>query len=561
MELNSSTKYADDDGTWIKVISELGNVMQLKVNSPSNKQFDCCYFGPSTENQVSLLSEKIGRMLSDLDTFGLVVIGLDTEGKDLQLLQLSSTNSAVLVHIRSGLMNSEPIIKLLSNEYEKKVIFSGADIAGDALLLPIHGLLDLTPLLSPLYDERKTNPKKGAASNSKPTATTTECEESTTMMSLKRMYDTIFNKSWIKDNSITCSNWSSASLTLPQLKYAALDAWVSAVLGVYAIQEYATDGVLQRVFSTLHMSSQLRYTLRTLHDQSNDLEDLQRIDTTIKISNLRDDPRRNKRYLEAISGGYGNHLRGGGRVSITVYHPQGSADGVSIVGKTGSTNGKYSSIDLYPLDPKEGQAYRSNRYDTIIFNKLLSEPALFIANTWKEEDRRFGIYSQQHFNSPQEKLALWKQSMRIVITAISSEDPILRRVRWAIKSFIRAHIVPRSLLSNTATEGFPLPRVQEATSYEIAAESNMLTLLYVLSKDPVFSRGIQTLSTLAYDQDIAFFANILNQHQKQSVERALGHTISVITGPPGTGTQQYVCPSIYSMYICTCVYANCIYTM
>ena len=557
MELESSTKYADDDGTWIKVISEQGNLMQLKINSPSNIQFNCCYFGPSTENQVSLLQEKIARMLSDLDTFGLVVIGLDTEGKDLQLLQLSSTSSAVLVHIRSGLMNSEPITKLLSNEYEKKVIFSGADIAGDALLLPIHGLLDLTPLLSPLYDERKTNPnpKKGAASNSKPTTTTTECEESTTMMSLKRMYDTVFSKSWIKDKAITCSNWSSASLTLPQLKYAALDAWVSAVLGVYAIQEYATDGVFQRVFSTLHISPQLRSTLRTLHDQSNDLEDLQRVDTTIKISNLRSVPNKGKRYLEAISGGYGNHLRGGGRVSITVYHPQGSADGVSIVGKTGSTNGKYSSIDLYPLEAKEGQGYRSNRYDTIIFNNLLSEPAHFIANTWKEEDRRFGIYSQQHFNSPQEKLALWKMSMRIVITAISSEDPILRRVRWAIKSFVRAHIVPRSLLVNTDMEGFPLPSQHEATSYEIAVESNMLTLLYVLSKDPVFTRGIQSLSTTAYSQSIDFFAHILNQHQKQSVERALGHTISVITGPPGTGTDfAYICIYTYIyMWICLCV--------
>lgn len=241
---NMSTFYKDNDGSWIQLISDIDNIMQLIINSPSNKQFSCCYFGPSTQTHIDLLQIKLTEMLASSNVnYNMSVIGLDTEGNSLQLLQLSSQHSAILVHIKSGLMNSKPLETFLSNHNKHKVIFTGADIVSDALFLPITGLLDLTPIFSVAHPKSSSN----TVDDTKVLGSFTD---SISPISLKTMYKKVFNETWVKDKAVTCSDWSVGQLTLQQLKYAALDAWVSCILGEYAIEKYAVYGLFQYIFST-----------------------------------------------------------------------------------------------------------------------------------------------------------------------------------------------------------------------------------------------------------------------------------------------------------------------
>ena len=50
-------------------------------------------------------------------------------------------------------------------------------------------------------------------------------------MGLKSLLNDAIGADWLKDKEVTCSNWDAPSLSLPQLKYAVLDAWASEILG------------------------------------------------------------------------------------------------------------------------------------------------------------------------------------------------------------------------------------------------------------------------------------------------------------------------------------------
>lgn len=56
---------------------------------------------------------------------------------------------------------------------------------------------------------------------------------------LKTIFEELYNCTWVKDKEITISDWSVSELSLRQVKYAALDAWVSFMIGVRSYEKYA----------------------------------------------------------------------------------------------------------------------------------------------------------------------------------------------------------------------------------------------------------------------------------------------------------------------------------
>ena len=238
--------------------------------------------------------------------------------------------------------------------------------------------------------------------------------------------------------------------------------------------------------------------------------------------------------LDALCTNYAYKLREREDILITIYHPQGCSEGVSIEGKTVTTQGKLSTIDLKQMEPRNKSSIKLNPHDEGVYNQLLKDPAAFIVSTWKEERRLFGPLSTTVFGSPLEKLDRQKQSMRVLVTRVNREDVILQKVRWSIKSFVRAHIVSKDFFSSV-TDPIPLPLCDQLSSQEIAEAHNLTTLLPMLIGDPAFSDGVKTLPTTEYAQSLAIFSKVLNEQQHVAVTRALSCSHSVITGPPGTG--------------------------
>jgi hypothetical protein len=166
----------------------------------------------------------------------------------------------VLVDRATGLFGCSALRAFFSNA-DGAVLFTGAELAGDALLLladglAIHGCLDLTPTYSSLEQEEKE--ARGAATSGArrgdgtasphvrlppdPDANLHKQGSSCggRVTGLRRMFERWFGVTWEKRASVSCSNWGAA-LSLEQIKYAALDAWVSARVGWHALESWGSQ--------------------------------------------------------------------------------------------------------------------------------------------------------------------------------------------------------------------------------------------------------------------------------------------------------------------------------
>eukprot|EP00026_Physarum_polycephalum_P008700 Phypoly_transcript_08796.p1 GENE.Phypoly_transcript_08796~~Phypoly_transcript_08796.p1 ORF type:complete len:288 (+),score=12.84 Phypoly_transcript_08796:221-1084(+) len=208
------------------------------------------------------------------------MLGFDTESvkRTVVLLQLSTYDRCVLVRLTNHGDIAQNVIDLLGNRNISKV---GAEIYGDALDLLhdhdlfTHGLINLSPYYR--FGMRQ--------------------------LGLRNMFEQEYECQWIKDKSITCSNWSCNPLSLLQVKYAALDAWVSYMVGLRVVQEHEP--------SLTHMDLYpiILYRLAVVNKQMTLMNDIQK--RTIKVlgtAEVQGDPFqvsvRQIRYEKRVRNGY-----------------------------------------------------------------------------------------------------------------------------------------------------------------------------------------------------------------------------------------------------------------
>ena len=331
--------FTDIDETFIRALGrdETQSASMFKIRSPpgeklATRDIHTTYFDRTSTLLDTLLLHKLTEMQHDsvMTEDGFVVCGFDTEtGKkgDVELIQLCMKNCVILIHKHSGLFSSEHLKRFFLNELfpDKRIVFAGAELAtADALDLlqiglPVVGLLDLTPVYSQ-PDERhlsffSIDIKK--------------------FVSLKGMFNATFGTTWHKDKKITCSDWGVKELTMPQIKYAALDAWTSSELGIHALQTYQTRGIYKMIFATIDTNLALcvndELLVKQMIRQGRELEEMNVKEPKIAVvDNLRM-VRYRANSLELSCFDYGNRVHKNiKRVEIRLISPGGSDRGVSL---------------------------------------------------------------------------------------------------------------------------------------------------------------------------------------------------------------------------------------
>ena len=170
------------------------------------------------------------------------VVGIDTESDPaggVATLQLCCGDHVLVLHRGAspgGLFrNPAPELVAFLNHGGDNRIFVGAELSGDALSLAksgpamalrLHGGVDLTPLYGDLAI-RINDTRDG------PRISTVGLRDMVNFTICSQLNGAVPG-CWVKDRAITLSDWSPPQLSLPQLKYAALDAWASARMGAHA---------------------------------------------------------------------------------------------------------------------------------------------------------------------------------------------------------------------------------------------------------------------------------------------------------------------------------------
>mmetsp|Transcript_30104 Transcript_30104/g.35479 ORF Transcript_30104/g.35479 Transcript_30104/m.35479 type:complete len:747 (+) Transcript_30104:53-2293(+) len=234
--MTNNADYEDRDGSFISLLNksqgflpneprfDKEDIIQATIVPPkhglSTSSLNCVFLGTSggdvSDSTVeSILSWFTESDLSTLPAHQVFVMGIDTEtGKNggvslIQLCVFCGKNKPWKVVVATSKSGSFPkIARLLSGKYRKvRPICAGAEVYGDVLMM---GAIDI---------------KIFAALDISSANNTTQC------IGLRQMLDNEIGTEWVKDKAVTCSDWDNLPLNLPQLKYAALDAWASQVLG------------------------------------------------------------------------------------------------------------------------------------------------------------------------------------------------------------------------------------------------------------------------------------------------------------------------------------------
>jgi hypothetical protein len=264
------------DGSTIDERSSESGCRVFHISSPGSpsssivaKHF-CTLENPSPEDLAAglawLVRPTSGDAASDLagkqtGSAGIVVCGVDTESAPtsrgstiftVQLIQLCVGCRVVLIERATGLFASD-VLRAFFRNADGGVIFTGAELAGDAVLLLAHGLpmnggLDLTPTYSGLDQAEKTasgasacSVIRGDGSASPRVLLAAESKTGDRSMGLKRMFERWYGVTWEKRAAVSCSDWAAGALSLEQIKYAVLDAWVSARMGWHAIESWGSQ--------------------------------------------------------------------------------------------------------------------------------------------------------------------------------------------------------------------------------------------------------------------------------------------------------------------------------
>ena len=161
-----------------------------------------------------------------------IVLGFDTETGVrgvVSLIQLCAFGGPgqpgriLVAHMRSGIFETVGAFLAGRADWLNSVpgpvrpICAAAEVAGDVLLL----LADAKVRVAAALDLTDATSGRQRA------------------LGLRKMLNDATGSDWVKRKEVTCSDWDALPLSLAQLKYAALDAWASEVLGRAAVQRPA----------------------------------------------------------------------------------------------------------------------------------------------------------------------------------------------------------------------------------------------------------------------------------------------------------------------------------
>ena len=540
--------------TRIEDIGRGGNnneIRRYSIQSPladklPQRNIEVVYLDTSESTDESLLSSLTAMVAnSRLSSDGLVVCGLDSESDRsgrVELIQLCMNDMTILIHRKSELFSSVYLRKFFLNKLfpDQKIVFVGAELAtSDALDmlhigLPIYGLLDLTPIFSQILNKKYTPP-------------ISFFDESDQTLSLKQMFNSIFDSRWLKDKAISNSDWSIKELTLSQVKYAALDAWTSAALGMYALQTHQQDGIYKMIFSTSNengltiRSSNNELLLKQIVRHARELENLKfKYPKCVDIENMQASPRKGAIEINCFS--YGNRLHKNIKtVEIRIFSPGGSLAGVSLTATVSESKGRVSSItlDLESLDELDPSIAKDSE-DQLRLVELQADPVHHIVKYWIAENDELGRYSPR--KERQQHIRLTEKFVRVRLYCHEKPDELLRQVRVATSAFVRSHFVPRQffptglrtkvLVERAAITGLLMKDSVQSTSNE--APRTIYSLGWSLLNGLEFENDANSL-TNEQRQTIGSYIDSINPAQYTALQNAFLHKVSVIKGPPGTG--------------------------
>lgn len=362
--VSASPSFKDNDGSSIHINVHVHStyVMHL-VTSPflknsTQERFDVFFFNITHTDSESFLSKTIDTMISaaasraasSFSTDYSVVVGLDTESGDnreIELIQISTQDHCILLHKKSQLFQSSILWKLLSNSlpgFENKLVFCGADIVGDVLGLHsikrtskqfiLGGVLDLSPIYSKWF------PRNGAPSIAVNAVKYDQPIAFDNFIGLRKMCELVVASNWVKDRRVTVSDWRLVNLSPEQLKYAALDAWISWKLGQYAFYHLKHLGISRHIFSTNSMEYSEK--LCEIHSLATAFSDIE----TAKAVSVSSAQKYDSRTVEFPCDQYASHMRLGSSVIIQIISPGGSNEGVTIKGEVSYSFGKVARVLL-----------------------------------------------------------------------------------------------------------------------------------------------------------------------------------------------------------------------
>ena len=337
----AATTFSDVDGSAITEGNRNdGNVQMYEVTPPRGTGIDpqkvaVLLFDRPTD--AAALQRALDDLVNGLDVAiidGIHVCGFDTETGTtghIELMQLSMGSTCLLLRRGSGLFGDDGLRRFFLNElYPKiKIVFSGAELAtADALDMlqinvPIRGLLDLTPIFWGTGGKIQFANADGFPKG------------------LKKIFNDVFRAEWYKDKAITMSNWGQQpTLTLPQVKYAALDAWTSEKLGVHVFRNRKNDGIYKMVFSTADYDALMvqaeegELLVKQVVRQSKGFDNMQKREPkAADVSNMRVTYKDNSggKKIDIVCSAFGNRVHVNiEKVEFRVISPGGSPRGVSV---------------------------------------------------------------------------------------------------------------------------------------------------------------------------------------------------------------------------------------
>ena len=489
---------------------QLQTLRRDDCHGAAGETLTCYYYSSSaakcaSSQTASWFRSHIETLLESCTHDSNVFIGFKTEcdskGK-IQLIQLSSHNVAIILHRRSGLFQSSLLKDLLSNKIpgrENRIVFCGADLAAHAIRLlglvnvsspmKLHRALDITPIYSNYLNSKGPPNINAARAKIIPPAL------GNTPMDLQEMASEVICKGWVRKSYLEDStDWSKDTLSLEQLELLAMDAWVSATMGIHLRKKIPY--VLEDAFSTYFMMySDVFYKL---FQHAEAIEDLKE-EVPASVSNMQPIGRKTLK-MHCVQ--YASSLRQRQIVEIRIVSPGGCKEGVLVNGRVMEVKGKVSTVDI--LDVLNLNDYLAA--DKRMYHSLIEQPANEIYKLFLEDDRKYGPYSKS-------KEMGGKSKFRVKVYFIDDGDIPLRQVSDFLKHVVRSH----TLLS-----------VEKTTKSSFQVMGNSLSVGCVF--DPALLDGRDIPLTEEAIRLLRLKEKALTTQQFGSLVNAFTHRISIIQG-------------------------------
>jgi hypothetical protein len=442
----SKGRFEDIDGSVIAYRNSSissSSIAYYDCVGPDGSAIEVVYFKKSrgggsradVEAEACLFSALKDMVLGSQEVDGFTVCGFDTEtgprrsGKDgdVELIQLAVGNKAILIGKRALLFQSPTLKKFFLNTLfsDRHIVFSGAELAtADALDMlrmgfKMHGLLDLTPVLS---QEHGDSFKRKSALSFR--------SDGFRSIGLRAMYQEAFSVEWQKDKDITCGDWSVEDLSLQQIKYGVLDAWVSSEMGVFTMREFRKLGVYQMLFSTVTLSPSDCTSLKHFVRQNDELQKLQYEEPkSMLLDNMQVKPRRaTQGTLDVFFSVYGNHCRTKSQLTIKIISPGGSPEGIRVAAEAIKVMGRKGSvsIDMFSISHLNKAVGLMGR-DAEVLREIQKSPANAIVRYWRHENDSLGPYAR-HSMGPAQMHEISLKLVRVRVYLKPEPDKLMCQV-------------------------------------------------------------------------------------------------------------------------------------